>query len=467
MSSLNFYYVNVQASFSAESLVDPQQSLSNYSDSSVYLNTVPGIQQLSIVAHDSSSQTNLSITSNGITDGNFNLYPIKFVGENVNFIAQLQDLSGFNIRDYPLLTINDFVFRLKSNVYGYNLPFTVNSNFGALSSQPFGGYFKGTFTGLSACNNVTFVAILTALIPNLSGYSNTLSFYPSGHSLYDIRKVNENFDQTAAFKSLVYQPLLTDKSSTGEPEPMFFDTYIGQIVGDANSDPNTLGIKVYEKISNYISNIDDVDYCNVDQLKSLFDMLNVSYQNFNYQYPPSFKRLVDILSVKHKKLFGQINQFQGNFDPHGQVSKVTYGKNRGDQLNVITSILTAGPNVYPSQIIAHEKFSNTYTLVNTNLASLQPLTALYTYPLSNFNSAWGWNLVLPYGVSGIQIHDYYDFYNFKPGIESSPLQKFIDFSNTNTTLLSTNSSYNAFVQEGGIIDNILLYNLFTNLEILS
>jgi hypothetical protein len=464
----NFYYVNIQASFDANSLIDPQQVLSNYGNSSTYLNTVPGTQQLSIVAHDNNQYSKLNISSNGITDGNFNLYPIKYVGENVNFIIQIKDLSGYNIKDYPLLDIDNFKFLVRNNTYGGNSStVTVTSNFGNLSAQPYGGYFKGTFKDTYPESNVTFIAILTTVLPNLTGYSSTISFYPSGYPSYDIRKVNENFDQTAAFKSLVYQPVLIDKSTTGEPSPMFFDNLLGQIVGNANSDPNTLGIEVYEKIANYISNINDIEYCNLNQLKSLFDMLNVSYQNFSYQYPPSFKRLVDILSVKHKKLFGQINQFQGNFDPKGSISKQIYGKNKGDKLNVKTSLLTAGPSVYPSQVIAHEKFSNIYTLVNTNLPTLQPLTTTLLYPLSNFDSTWGWNLVLPAGVSGIAIQDYYDFYNFKPGIESSPLQQFIDFSNTNTTLLSTNSSYDAFTQQGGIIDNILLYNLFTNLEILS
>jgi hypothetical protein len=336
------------------------------------------------------------------------------------------------------------------------------SNFGTLSSLTQGGFYKGFFVSPITANNVVIKAVCTSLGLNLTGYSTSFDIYPTA-GLYQLRKINENFDQTAAYKSLAFQPVLADKN-------VLFDSFLGQIVGNANSDPNTLGIETYEKISNFVSNIDDIDYCNIDQLKSLLDSINATYENFNYPFPPSFKRLADILSVKHKKLFGQINQYNSNFDNKGFVNTFKYGKNKGAALDVDTTILSAS-DIDTGVIIAQEKFSKQYTTVNTNLKSyvnyITVTPSISTYALSSFNDDWGWNLVLPGGLSGSEVGKYYDFYEYVPGIEGSLLQKFIDFDNQNNTLSITNSGYNDYIKTGGIIDNILINNLYTNLEILS
>ena len=67
----------------------------------------------------------------------------------------------------------------------------------------------------------------------------------------------------------------------------------------------------------------------------------------------------------------------------------------------------------------------------------------------------------------LDIGIYYYFYQFVPGIQGSLLQKFIDFNNPNNTLSITNSAYTDYVGEGGIMDNILLDNMYTGLNLLS
>ena len=170
-------------------------------------------------------------------------------------------------------------------------------------------------------------------------------------------------------------------------------------------------------------------------------------------------------------LFGQLNQYQSNFNDKGFTNSSTYGLNKGSFLDIRTTIVSGGSAVYPSNIIAYEKFSQVYTLVNTNLTNvtdyLSATNSLSAYALSSVNNAWGWDLVLPTGVSGIEVTNYYDFYQYKPGVQGSLLQKFIDFDNPNNTLTITNSSYSDYVVEGGIMDNILLYSLYTGLEVLS
>jgi len=457
------YNVNIFTSFDSAAIIDPQQEIMGQGNVSTYFNTVPGSQTLAIFAHNPNQITTLVITSNGITDGNFSLYPIKYTNEVVNFVVTLQDSYGNNVKDYQLLGLSDFYFYLQQLIDGAKVPgVTFASNFGSLSSLTQGGFFKGTFTSVTSALSVILVAVLSTGNLNLTGFSNTFSIYPSG-GIYQLRKINENFDQTAAYKSLAIQPVLYDN-------PIFFNNLLGQIVGNANSDPNTLGIETFEKISNYVSNINDVEYSNLNQLKSLLDNVNSTYQDFNYDYPPSLRRLTDMLSIKHKNLFGETNQWQGNFDPNGTIHSNVYGKNKGPQLDFNTTVLSAGPNIQPNYIITYELFSNTYNLVNTNLQNLtcyQTITpTVSTYPLSAVDNTWGWGLVLP-DQRNLDIGIYYYFYQFVPGIQGSLLQKFIDFNNPNNTLSITNSAYTDYVGEGGIMDNILLDNMYTGLNLLS
>lgn len=443
--------VNIFASFPPTSLVDPQQQLDTGQNNSFYLNSKQGVHYGTVASHDIASITALNITSNGIDNGQFNIFPIKYTGEQVNFVAKLKDLSGFDVKDYPLLPLSSFSFSLSSLNGEYVDYVRFYSTFGPLSSLTQGGFFKGIFCSSISADNVSIVAVYTDEVLDLTGYSTTFSIYPSGGQ-YSLRKVNEDHDQSAAFKSLAYQPVLFDKTA-------LFDEFLGQIVGDANADPNTLGIKVFEKIANYVSNITDPDYCNVDSLKSIFSSLNISYQNFNYSYPGSLKRIVDILSVKHKYLLGQTNQFSSNYDKKGFTFSDKYGINRGNKLDIRTAVIDA--SVYPSKLITHEKFSGIYNDVNTNILGFS------VYPLSGVDSSWGWNLVIPNGVSGIDVTNYYDFYQFVPQVEGSYIQKFIDFDNSNNTLRATMSSWNEFTRTGGIIDNIVANNLYSNLNLLS
>jgi hypothetical protein len=459
---MNAYQVNIFTSFDQAAIIDPQQELMGQGNISTYMNTVPGTQTLLVSAHNTNQITNLVITSNGITNGNFTLFPIKYTNEAVNFVATLQDSSGYSIKDYPLLQLNNFTFFL-ADLSGNQVPDVgFASNFGTLSSLTQGGFFRGTFTSITSALSVVLVACLNTGNLNLTGISNTFSIYPSG-GIYQLRKVNENFNQTAAYLDLATQPILYDKT-------VFFNNLLGQIVGNADSDPNTLGIETFEKIANYVSNINDIDYSNLNQLKSLLDNINSTYQDFNYDYPPSLRRLTDMLSIKHSKLFGQTNQWQGNFNTKNFVNNSIYGANLGQQLDFNSTILSAGSAIQPNYIVTLENFSQSFNLVNTNLINLtcyQTVVDLVsTYPLSALDNTWGWGLILPTDQNpnpGL----YYNFYQYIPTVQGSLLQKFIDFNNPNNTLSITNSAYTDYIGEGGIMDNILLDSVYTGLDILT
>ena len=309
------------------------------------------------------------------------------------------------------------------------------TTFGHLSAEYGGGYLRGTInSSVTADKARIFVSYKTDTMEHaITGLSDYFSIYPN-NGLFDIRKCGEDNDQAQNYKNLIYQEILNNK-------PAFFDNFLGQIVGSNKSDVNTLGIQVHAKIEEFVSNIGDIDYANLNSLRSLITELDMTYEKYNQQFPPSLARLIDILSIGLSNQKGCKNQFEMNFDDKGFGGKSTFGKNKGELLPIETTIFETGAR--SENIIAYEKFSEKYTLVNTNVISASRVEILsssvdsdaFSYPLSSFNSSWGWNLVLPRGLEGIDIKPYYSFYKFVPGIEGSYLQKFIDYANPLNTYL--------------------------------
>jgi hypothetical protein len=79
-------------------------------------------------------------------------------------------------------------------------------------------------------------------------------------------------------------------------------------------DPNTLGVKIYEKISNFLLNSNDIDYANIDNLISSLKLIDSNVNKFSEQYPASLKRIVDFFSVNRSKIKPILNNFNQNFD---------------------------------------------------------------------------------------------------------------------------------------------------------
>jgi hypothetical protein len=262
---------------------------------------------------------------------------------------------------------------------------------------------------------------------SLSGYSSNFDVFPSNFTVF--QKINEDFDMTETIKSLRFQETLLDKK-------VLFDDFIRSIFGDINSTPETLGKKIHEKVSNFFQNHYDIDRCEVTALISLMNMMGLdanSYESSLLKYPETIKRMVNLLSIKNSKLFGSENKFAENFNPRGRTSKDEFGKNLGDQIDTKTYMLTAG-----IPIVSYEKFSKeyaiqqpfpmvliqSYTIPPTgegyylqpiNLSTyLQPLSTIFTYPLSGFNVSWGWGLLLPDNFMYDDIEKFYEFYEYIP-----------------------------------------------------
>jgi len=283
----------------------------------------------------------------------------------------------------------------------------------------------------------------------VSGSSNFFDIYTDSGE-YSVYKINEDFDAKEYYKTLRYTDNLDDKN-------IFFDGFLGSIVGGLSAKPYELGKTVYEKIANYVSNTSDIDTANLDKLLSFCKELSIQFEQYNYPFPPQLRRLVDLLSIKHKKLWGDKNKYNLDFN-----TPINPGKNLGTQLSTLTSVISSG-----IPLVAYEKFSSIYTVVNTSLISNNGSLIPFKTPiqLSSFSYDWGWSLVAPKELSGNKISDYYNFYAFKGNYDNKFLNNIIDWDNPYTTLSFNNSSFNDWSKDNGIMQNIISYELTKGLRL--
>lgn len=585
------YTVNIFGQIDLSKVNDPESKFLNFNnESSSILNPYYYNTTFEIIKSYVDTNSKLVISSNGIDgfgqqDTTFNIDKNKFVNSKIFFTIRVKTSTDQPIKNVSLLDYNDLTLYIKDENNAPLSGVTFYDNMGALSALDQGGFFKGYFVSTLTASNVHITASTTVSSVTLSGESNTFNIYPV-LGVYDIRKVNENNDQKNQYKRMALQHILQDN-------PGFFDDFLGQIVGDSTSNPNTLGIKVFEKISNFVSNNIDITYANLDQFLNMLDEVGTEYDKYNLQYPPSLKRLIDIFSIPLSNQIGSTNKYAYNFDDKGYTDGRYYGINKGSELDFNTTVLYNNPYNNYTQFLAYEKFSGKYTLLNSLLPNITsydftiydysqiicscagtapgingiwnrtsttsvsgryfynkefgvlvkysllwlPLsnpqwrviysyrasvassytnvtvasgdgyaetpgavsvwnalpgytaavagltftdvtlgvgnsfhTANYDlsgYPLSSYRDNWGWGLVLPTDTIGSDITKYYTFFEYVSTQEGTNVQKFIDFDNTNNTYLNSCTSYNQYADKDGIIDNILIHHLYTNVGIIS
>jgi len=89
----------------------------------------------------------------------------------------------------------------------------------------------------------------------------------------------------------------------------------------------------------------------------------------------------------------------------------------------------------------------------------------FSYPLSDYNYNWGWGLVAPKSLSGVEIGRYYEFYEFLATEDGTFQNSLIDWNNPQTLLTPYISSYKEWSNKNGIMQNILSYELTKGLKL--
>lgn len=332
----------------------------------------------------------------------------------------------------------------------------------------FANYDTGIYKGYCAFETPLTGVKIAAVASVSSIYGTvTLSATTAALEIIDndlaVTKVNENFDQSAKYKSYRFQENLIDKN-------IFFDSFLGTIVGDVSAQPNALGKRIHEKQANFVSNTQQVDVCNVEALYSLKNMLDANiyqFEKFNFGVPAEVSRIMDLLSIKQSKLWGAANEYAENFDSKGYVQSDLYGINLGIALDSQTTILTAGSGA--GYIVAYEKFSGNYKLINTDLLSSVHIEFIdankQTYALSAYNDFWGWGLVLPNNFEPQMFDKYYNFYEYVATPQGSIVNSIINWNDGINTISRSQSSYDAWSGSNGTMEKLLQQALFNGLTL--
>lgn len=466
---------------------------------------------------DNDEVDHLSITSNGLdgegyTVDSFNINPIKYFETKIPFVVKIKDGDNFSVKNFDKIPLSALTFTLKGNyitdtkLLTYNgpqieyngvviyystpvstlssYPYSVYSLNDTLSGQDSGGSFRGyivfplssydALTDVSISVSGTFISSTSASY-TLQGESNRFDVY--NKNAYDMFKINEDFNPQQTLMDLRFQETMLDKT-------VLFEDFLGSLLGNENSDHEAIGVKIYEKIANFVSNTQDVDTSEEEYLNSLAQLVGYSsIGEETYQYPEKLKRIMNLASISKYKLIGALNKFKENLDIKGRSSKTEYGINIGEKIDPLSYTV----NMY-EPIVALEKFGNRYTVLNTYqppfveyinlltedgfilttedeetlLADVDIFSALSSYPLSAYSEDWGWPLVLPTSFDFSDIEKYYLFFEYNPQYDNTIVGGMIDFNNPRTTVESTETG---LFGDGEIFDNMILNSLYQSLSL--
>ena len=360
-----------------------------------------------------------------------------------NTSANSTELSSFLYLNINPLSAGTWTLNITGNVPG-------------LSSQNIG-------SGNIGVGNVGYGNVGDASTNYLTG-AYTFTVLPSTNDV-EVYKINEDIDYSQTIKSYRFQSFLHEYDG-------LFDGIFTSFVGEASSSPTVFGKTVFEKIANFVINNNDVDYCNIDNLQSFYDLFNEDVDIVLPTPPPELKRLYDLFSIKITKLLGDYERQEQSFNSNFYTSSAD--SRNIDFNNKITSstyTVTAYTN-----FVARQRFNNEFSLVRPqNVCSKSVSGAntdtLSTYPLSAYNeySNWGWSLDTSVsGASGLD--GFYDFYPYTTYATTSSNENIknsiIDFNNQYTTVTRSTSSLSAsWDNTGGVIYKNLDYQIRKGLSI--
>ena len=413
----------------------------------------------------STNLSSLTINDNGLTEEGedetqiFNISPVQFKKAPIPFFIKPTSISNYTVKGLTLTgSITGRLYDSNNQEVSTSY-YSISSLNSSISGIDTDYWFYGNLTyddGLSGFD--TFTLGVSAEFTNsaetfqLTGRSVSFSIYPKDY--YYFAKTNEDIDYTEVFKSLRFQEILLDKD-------ILFDDFIGSIFGDLSSNSSSLGKKLNEKIFNFVNNKTNIDTCDLNSLISISNLLDETanvYDDSLFNFPPEIVRLLSLFSTDYNQFKGTKNKFKENFSDRGITTKEKYGKNLGDEINTYSYTVSAG-----TDIVALEKFSNNYSLLNT----YQPICAVDTlqYKLSEFNTDWGWPLVLPTTFTSTDISKFYTFYEYTSGVEGTVYDGIINYADIlNTFDIST--ALSSFKGDNNIEDIAIRNALFSSLSII-
>jgi len=363
-----------------------------------FINTKPAA--ITTTVSEYTGDVNLSVTTTGLPFFTLSgVSGIRFEGTDIPIVItavtddgillpkQTQDISAISL---SASNISSDLYTTSSRV----APYDINSDI--FKTIKFNNLTDSQTTSIQASADIGPISV--------TGASSNFNLVTTDDSP-KISKINESKNLYEIIKTFILQETINSK-------PQFINSFLKSVIGDSTV-PSYIGTRIYEKISNFNMNVNDVDLCNVDALLSLAE--SVGYQDISKDsrnWPGEFKRLLDILSISQQKLFGYKRPMLSNYDKKGFTDNPSYGANLGSLIGSKTNgvydcstyTVTAG-----NDIVAKQIFNNEYIHVSTMMVS-----GNNTYSLSAYEPNWGWGLYTESDTTGIfDLHDNYELYEYK------------------------------------------------------
>lgn len=319
--------------------------------------------------------------------------------------------------------------------------------------SPVSGYNPNTRTAAASSSSaITTKALTGGTSLNIVDFDKT----------YFVRKINEDFNYGAQLQSYALMPTIAANDN------LF--AFLSAMAGDSYTTDETFGTKVYEKVSNFVLNTQDIQTGDVNSLYSLSNEIDNQFDDYNFTPPPTLKRAFDLFSTPHERLWGTREKYNINFN------NAENHTNLGTALtayDIRSTIVSAGQKIVLNDIFDSSFYEllevptiNSYASVTAaNMQSYLPLASypvssypLTAYPLSAF---FGWGVKTP-------VESYYKFWVYKGGYSNTPVNNLIDWNTKtdglSTTLSESTSSIQEWYKDGGILENIYSYYITKGLD---
>lgn len=274
-----------------------------------------------------------------------------------------------------------------------------------------------------------------AITAYISGVSNEFDIKPFTNA-YEVRRFNESWDATTQIRNYALPEHIYNMYN-------LWINYMGNMVGGLANEEESLGRETYERTANFGHNHDDIDTCNITQLYSLAQETDSPIDDYDLGYPPLLRRLMDIYSVPHYKLWGDRCKCDKNFTTSTYCKNCNHDHiiNLGDKFAHLTYTASAGIPF----IVNYRYAAANHQLIETTT----------TAPLSTFASIM-W-------LTSANYIDY-DFYHHVSTPCGEQTEGIVNWDDSYTTLSEYNSSLSAWYDESGIIEETLNYMLHKGLQ---
>ena len=309
----------------------------------------------------------------------------------------------------------------------------------------------------------------------ITGTSNEFIIRPFEQP-FEIRRLNESWNATKSIKSYAIAPHMNVKTN-------LWDNFVGHSIGQVVPGQQ-LGRKIYERIANFPANHVDIDESNVKQLYSLSQYLDVPIDDYNLDYPPEIQRLLDIGSISHSKLWGEIVKCNLNITNEQICPRCGYRHtNLGNMIvDPFNYTVTAGV-----PFIQHDRFNlspDSWTIEYPPLLSsnYQQISISNNYStlcsanttVQNVLSSYPFTYLSSYDIDFCSYFDFYEYINDYPRLETcDPLDgRYVQAAGVinrndmyNTLDVEQLSTVEDWFGDGGKLQEAIEYELLRGLQL--